>query len=305
MTFYKTKYLVFLIAMAYLLYVSCSKESRCTDYSLVSDGIETLCIIDQYDEALFLFDEYIKEYPKVYDYIDRRVALNLFSHTNREQEYFHFLGKYVGEGGIAKNIQFETESEFYNKHLVSIEKCLLQCSKFVMPTKDSLIISNFYYNDQQIRKDKIMERSEKRTQDSINQLALKGLIAKRLYTNIQLKRGLSLLLRHASEQYLTDFKTSGQLDYYVAQGVLTRDRYYDAVSYKKNEIYFDYHKYVKKETHNELNHKRREVGLLPIRLSPLVVGKNEIRLHPPNEESLRYTYRPNDISLYIEEVCIN
>ena len=296
---------MFLVAMACLLYVSCSKESRCSDYSLVSDGIETLCIIDQYDEALFLFDEYIKEYPKVYDYIDRRVALNLFSHTNREQEYFHFLGKYVGEGGIAKNIQFETESEFYNEHLVSIEKCLLQCSKSVMPTKDSLIISSFYYNDQRIRKDKIMERSEKRTQDSINQLALKGLIAKRLYTNIQLKRGLSLLLRHASQQYLTDFKTSGQLDYYVAQGVLTRDRYYDAVSYKKNEIYFDYHKYVKKETHNELNHKRREVGLLPIRLSPLVVGKNEIRHHLPNEENLRYTYRPNDISLYIEEVCIN
>lgn len=300
---FRATYIMICLATSCFLNISCSNKSYCTDYSLISDGIETLCIIEQYDEALYLFDTYIKGHPEHYGYVERRVALNLFSHTNRVDDYFLFLERHFQEGGIYKILEYETPREFLIKHAAKIEEYAQRPLDSTMTKKDSLLIEDFLFHDQRIRRDTIMERPEKRIKDSINQLALKGLIAEQKYTNLQLRRGLNLLLRHASVEYLADFKSNGLLDFYVSNGAMTKERYYDAVSYKSADIYFDYDEYHKEETHVELNQKRRKIGLLPIKLSPLKNGKNEIRINLPDDENLRYNYVENEIALYIEEIC--
>lgn len=275
----------------------------CPSTGIISEAIETLCILDQYDEALSIYNHYIHNHPDLNECINTKTGLKLFSHTNESGAYFFQLKKYLTWGGDKEQLHFHTKREFYYKNMATIDSMVQNINPSFISKSDSTTIVEFIINDQDLRINRQDSREERWQKDSINQIGIKNLIEEKKYANYLIKKALSLLLRHCSSDYLEQFKASGLLEFYISQGIITNEEYYSAVEYIDKDIYFSHSASSNTDMIDALDLKRYRVGLLPMRFSPLIHSMKKIQLHPPGEDQVSTSYPSGQISAYLASLC--
>ena len=262
-------YIVPLLVLPFLL--GCNDTRSCPSTSLINDGIETLCVIERYDEALRIYDNYIISHPDLKDYLNTKSGLKLFSNTNRHEDFIPLLKKHLEKGGDKEKVHFHIDREFYHENMATIDSMMRHNKPSIVSASDSLIIEEFIFVDQDIRKNRKGSREERRLKDSINQIKIQNLLSEKKYTNYQIEMALSLLLRHCSSDYLKTFKTTGLLEFYTSNGVITNEEYYSAIEYRGKDIYTNRKEFSSQDMLEALNDKRRKVDLLPMRYSPCLL----------------------------------
>jgi len=268
----------------FILTIGCHQEvDKFRPYKIA--GAIDLCAHNKYfDKAYEIYLVEKHNYPQLDNYINKLVAIKLFSEIGNTKLYEIALANFLYGGGEINSALKHTSDKFAKAHSDLILQIEQKNNHYLPEIEGEIekITKLFLEQDRFIRTDYKGTKREKIILDSINQINLKVLINDKSSINYKLLPSLNLLLRHASKEYLDFFKSSGLLNHYSSNGLLPLERYYDAYGYVTGFEFFPYNSMSGKDNEKELNRRRKQVGLLPIKFSPLFYKKSDNELNFPN-----------------------
>jgi len=249
----------------------------------MADAIDFCLHNHRPDLANHLYKSEWPKLPLLKSCLDKKVAMQLFSSLDDTANYYFFLSQFINQGGNSERIPGCTEESFYEKHIEEINKEITQGNRLnKQDNRLRKICAEFYKQDRFIRLDFNGPMEEKILLDSLNQVPMKQLLADTSRVDYGVVKSMELLLRHASPEYLKEFKNAGLLMFYASNGLTSLEKYFDAVAYVTNYNYFPYDDMSGEENRAALNERRVGVGMLPVEFSPLFFKKYDNEMNYPD-----------------------